>query len=168
MMECKPFPAFSLSSLTFPSKFQAEKVQVAPFLVKLREMLTFDNAAIFRWNDHGTALEIVDMALFVQIVLPKYFKQTKYSSFQRQLNYFGFHKWTKRRAHLCTFSNKNFIRDDPSLAALITRKRGCRQEQVIEPLPADAKITLTWDDVDWFLGLDYIADCLDGDANAWV
>jgi hypothetical protein len=56
-------------------------------------------------------------------VLPKYFKHCKYTSFQRQLNYFSFRKWTKSKAVVCTFSNDFFLRDQPELAWRITRKK---------------------------------------------
>uniref|UniRef100_M4B9J2 HSF-type DNA-binding domain-containing protein n=1 Tax=Hyaloperonospora arabidopsidis (strain Emoy2) TaxID=559515 RepID=M4B9J2_HYAAE len=56
-------------------------------------------------------------------MLPKYFKHSKYTSFQRQLNYFNFRKWTKSKALVCTFSNPFFQRDQPALAWRIVRKR---------------------------------------------
>jgi len=59
----------------------------------------------------------------MELVLPKYFKHRKYTSFQRQLNYFNFKKWTKSKAVVCTFSNDHFVRDRPELAWRITRKK---------------------------------------------
>ncbi|RLN88569.1 hypothetical protein BBJ28_00001186 [Nothophytophthora sp. Chile5] len=47
-------------------------------------------------------------------VLPKYFKHSKLSSFQRQLNNFGFRKWTKTRASIATFSHETLCRCHPS------------------------------------------------------
>ncbi|CAK4667073.1 unnamed protein product [Aphanomyces euteiches] len=168
MIDIRPSQAFN--SFAFKSPHEDDATTIAPFLVKLRQMLTIESAAIFRWNEAGTAFEIVHMELFIQIVLPKYFKQTKYASFQRQLNYFGFKKWTKRTANVCTFSNVYFIRDDPQLALFISRKRGGCRRTILEPLPVDDETSaqLTWNDVNWLLGFDYIADCLDVDVNAWV
>ncbi|GMF40456.1 unnamed protein product [Phytophthora fragariaefolia] len=96
---------------------------VAPFLKSLRQMLDAENPRILRWTPDGRAFEIHDMAAMMQLVLPKYFKHSKYTSFQRQLNYFNFRKWTKSKAVVCTFSNQFFQRDDPALAWRITRKK---------------------------------------------
>lgn len=97
--------------------------EVAPFLKSLRRMLDSESARILRWTPDGKAFEIHDMAAMTSYVLPKYFKHRKYASFQRQLNYFHFRKWTKSRAVVCTFSNQFFQRDQPALTWRITRKR---------------------------------------------
>ncbi|EGZ22898.1 hypothetical protein PHYSODRAFT_485031 [Phytophthora sojae] len=97
--------------------------EVAPFLSSLRVMLDTESPRILRWTPDGKAFEIHDMAAMTSYVLPKYFKHRKYASFQRQLNYFHFRKWTKSRAVVCTFSNQFFQRDQPALTWRITRKR---------------------------------------------
>jgi hypothetical protein len=97
--------------------------EVAPFLRSLRRMLDTESPRILRWTPDGRAFEIHDMAAMTSFVLPKYFKHRKYASFQRQLNYFHFRKWTKSRAVVCTFSNQFFQRDQPALTWRITRKR---------------------------------------------
>ncbi|KAG6951794.1 hypothetical protein JG688_00013587 [Phytophthora aleatoria] len=97
--------------------------EVAPFLKSLRLMLDNESPQILRWTSDGNAFEIHDMAAMTGYVLPKYFKHRKYASFQRQLNYFHFRKWTKSRAVVCTFSNQFFQRDQPALTWRITRKR---------------------------------------------
>ncbi|EEY62723.1 HSF-type DNA-binding protein, putative [Phytophthora infestans T30-4] len=97
--------------------------EVAPFLKSLRIMLDNESSRILRWTPDGHAFEIHDMAAMTDYVLPKYFKHRKYASFQRQLNYFHFRKWTKSRAVVCTFSNQFFQRDLPALTWRITRKR---------------------------------------------
>ncbi|CAH0477580.1 unnamed protein product [Peronospora belbahrii] len=101
--------------------------EVAPFLRSLRRMLDTESPYIVRWTPDGNAFEIYDMAAMTNYVLPKYFKHHKYASFQRQLNYFHFRKWTKSRAVVCTFSNQFFQRDQPSLTWRITRKRSLSQ-----------------------------------------
>ncbi|RHY20196.1 hypothetical protein DYB36_011006 [Aphanomyces astaci] len=97
--------------------------EVAPFLRTLRTILTYESDDIIRWTPDGLAFEVVDMEALTSAVLPHYFKHNKYSSFQRQLNYFHFKKWTKSLVHVCTFSNAHFTRDDPLLSLCITRKR---------------------------------------------
>ncbi|RQM11635.1 hypothetical protein KXD40_009176 [Peronospora effusa] len=87
--------------------------EVAPFLRSLRRMLDTESPYIVRWTPDGKAFEIYDIIAISDYVLPKYFKHCKYASFQRQLNYFNFRKWTKSRAVVCTFSNQFFQRDQP-------------------------------------------------------
>ncbi|KAI9921576.1 hypothetical protein PsorP6_001367 [Peronosclerospora sorghi] len=97
--------------------------EVAPFLKSLRRMLQEESTNILRWTPDGRAFEIHDMHEMMAHVLPRYFKHCKYTSFQRQLNYFNFRKWTKSKAVVCTFSNDFFLRDQPELAWRITRKK---------------------------------------------
>ncbi|KAI9998199.1 hypothetical protein PInf_002538 [Phytophthora infestans] len=97
--------------------------EVAPFLKSLRRMLLDESDTVLRWTPDGRAFEIHDMQEMTARVLPKYFKHCKYTSFQRQLNYFNFRKWTKSKAVVCTFSNDFFLRDQPELAWRITRKK---------------------------------------------
>ena len=97
--------------------------EVAPFLRSLRRMLENESVEILRWTPNGRAFEILDMERMMDEVLPKYFKHRKYASFQRQLNYFSFKKWTKSKAVICTFSNDCFLRDRPDLSWHIARKK---------------------------------------------
>jgi hypothetical protein len=41
---------------------------------------------IIKWSDSGKAFRILDIALFSSHILPKYFRTSKFSSFQRNLN----------------------------------------------------------------------------------
>ncbi|KAG7400657.1 hypothetical protein PHYBOEH_004926 [Phytophthora boehmeriae] len=110
--------------------------EVAPFLRSLRRMLEEEDKDILRWTPNGCAFEILDMERMMSHVLPKYFKHRKYTSFQRQLNYFNFKKWTKSKAVVCTFSNDSFMRDRPDLAWRITRKKSAH----LSPKSAASKL----------------------------
>ncbi|KAF0686860.1 Aste57867_21364 [Aphanomyces stellatus] len=101
--------------------------QVAPFLTNLRRMLD-DAPHILRWTPDGRALEIHNRDAMILHILPKYFNHNRYKSFQRQLNYFGFKKWPKAKASVCTFSNQYFTRDAPEAAWCISRKRPTTHE----------------------------------------
>ncbi|DAZ94525.1 TPA: hypothetical protein N0F65_001541 [Lagenidium giganteum] len=115
--------------------------EVAPFLKNLRKMLECESTAVLRWTPDGRAFEIHDMDAMASQVLPKYFKHRKYSSFQRQLNYFNFRKWTKSKAVVCTFSNPNFLRDQPDLAWRINRKRSLSESKSSSGSPTSTKVS---------------------------
>eukprot|EP00934_Nitzschia_sp_Nitz4_P002535 Nitzschia sp. Nitz4//scaffold86_size83305//51020//52056//NITZ4_005265-RA/size83305-snap-gene-0.172-mRNA-1//-1//CDS//3329559259//2525//frame0 len=65
-----------------------------PFPWKLHDML--DDMArngdhsVVTWQPHGRAFMVHKPKEFVEDIMPKYFNQTKYASFQRQLNLYGF------------------------------------------------------------------------------
>ena len=65
-----------------------------PFPVKLHRMLSDvekDNISdVVSFASHGRSFSVHDMDKFVSQVMPKYFKQTKWNSFARQLNMYGF------------------------------------------------------------------------------
>lgn len=97
-----------------------------PFILTLYTMLV-ESVEYIRWNSSGTAFEIPDVERLSTDVLPKYFKHENYSSFQRQLNYFGFRKSKKTTSTVCTFSNPHFTRQHPGLCMLIKRKKSKKE-----------------------------------------
>lgn len=99
----------------------AEAKVLPQFLRKLWEILDREDPTIISWGHDGTSVQIHDMTR-LDGILCKYFKHGNYSSFQRQFNYFGFNKWTKTQADVCTFSNRKFIRDDRAASYSIKRK----------------------------------------------
>jgi hypothetical protein len=60
---------------------------------KLHEMLdSVEYDRIVSWLPDGVSFKVHNPATFVREVLPKFFLQTKYKSFQRQLNIWGFER----------------------------------------------------------------------------
>jgi hypothetical protein len=60
---------------------------------KLHEMLdSTEYEKIVSWLPDGTSFKVHTASTFVKDVLPKFFLQTKYKSFQRQLNIWGFER----------------------------------------------------------------------------
>lgn len=93
---------------------------IAEFLYQLTKMLTDDNSEIIEWAEgrirvhHPERLE--------SEVLHKYFRHSKFASFQRQLNYFGFRKIAgKGKMSPCSYVNDAATSDIRSLL-LIKRK----------------------------------------------
>jgi hypothetical protein len=69
-----------------------------PFPCKLYDMLEHADSQDFRyivsWNAEGNGFTVHDKDLFTNKIVPKYFNQTKYKSFQRQLSLYGFQRIT--------------------------------------------------------------------------
>ncbi|RLN60957.1 hypothetical protein BBJ28_00002658 [Nothophytophthora sp. Chile5] len=95
---------------------------VAPFLLHLHQMLRRENPKIIRWAEDGLAFQILDKEAMTNQILPKYFKNKNFSSFQRQLNYFGFRKWSKARSQFPTYSREHFTRDNYGAMSLVKRQ----------------------------------------------
>ncbi|KAH9104230.1 hypothetical protein LEN26_015107 [Aphanomyces euteiches] len=101
------------TSLSVPMQMEAcKRGWVAPFLLHLHQMLRREPPHIIRWTADGKAFEILDKKTMTEKVLPKYFRNKNFASFQRQLNYFGFRKWSKSRAMYSTYSREHFTRDN--------------------------------------------------------
>ena len=93
---------------------------VAEFLYQLTKMLTDDNSEIIEWVDGR--IKVHHPERLESDVLHKYFRHSKFASFQRQLNYFGFRKIAgKGKMSPCSYVNENATSDIRSLL-LIKRK----------------------------------------------
>jgi hypothetical protein len=92
------------------------------FVRAVYDMLQNEDQRILSWSADGSHFQVYDVARLESEVLRKYFKHNKFSSFQRQLNNFGFHKWTKTRASVATFSHDVLVRCHPAhLGALASQ-----------------------------------------------
>jgi len=96
---------------------------VTPFPLKLHAMLEAvekENLEhVVSWQPHGRCFVVHDQKEFVNI-LDKYFKVSKVSSFQRQLNLYGFQRLTKGRDK-SAYYHELFLRGRVFLAHSIQR-----------------------------------------------
>lgn len=93
---------------------------IAEFLYQLTKMLTDDNGEIIEWVDGR--IKVHHPERLESEVLHKYFRHSKFASFQRQLNYFGFRKIAgKGKMSPCSYVNEAATSDIRSLL-LIKRK----------------------------------------------
>lgn len=104
------------------SQLNAEENCKTSFPVKLYTMLELfdgkgnashiDRSEIVAWSPHGRAFEVRDEARFMSEVSPLFFRQTKISSFYRQLHLWGFRRFSKGR-DCGSWYNENFLRGQP-------------------------------------------------------
>ncbi|OQS01268.1 HSF-type DNA-binding protein [Achlya hypogyna] len=117
-----PTPKSKVKATSPRSPVKKRNVGVPKFLRFLYEILEKEDKSIISWSHKGTAFQIRKPEALSNGILPRYFKHNKVSSFQRQLNYFGFKKWTKTQTVVCTFSHPNFVHHKPENIKLIKRK----------------------------------------------
>ena len=69
------------------------------------------------WSDDGKSIVILDKTLFCELILPLFFKRTKFPSFVRKLFRWGFSRVTSkaiRRSKNQIFAHPDFVRMAPS------------------------------------------------------
>lgn len=76
---------------------------------------------IFSWVSNGRAFKVHNIPVFVSEILPSYFKQTKYKSFQRQLNLWGFER-ILTGAEKGAYHNEDFLQRSPNLCSRLKRR----------------------------------------------
>ncbi|OQR93475.1 HSF-type DNA-binding protein [Achlya hypogyna] len=113
------------------TRMKKRDVGVPKFLRSLYDMLEQENASIITWTSDGVAVQVLDRHVLESTVLPKYFKHSKFTSFQRQLNYFGFKKNTRYRSHMYTFTHPYFRQNRKDLLCKITRHYGPEDDNAV-------------------------------------
>lgn len=101
------------SDLVFP-----QKLHMLLTAAELDEEL----ARSISWQVHGRAFIVHDRKLFVRDVLPKWFLQSRFESFQRQLNLYGFRRITAGPDRGACY-HELFLRQRPVLASRVERIR---------------------------------------------
>ncbi|CAH0493019.1 unnamed protein product [Peronospora farinosa] len=102
------------------------------FLQKTYDMIESSPSAVACWSDAGTSFIIKLPREFAKTMLPRYFKHNNFSSFVRQLNFYGFRKHKKDEIVISVemdesknwweFYHEKFVRGRQELMAQIRRK----------------------------------------------
>jgi hypothetical protein len=78
---------------------------------------------IISWLPDGQSFKVHDQEGFVDQILPRHFKLTKYKSFQRQLNIYGFERITdKTSPSRGGYSHTYFVRGEPNQCVKMIRR----------------------------------------------
>jgi hypothetical protein len=111
---------------------------VTPFPWKLHDMLERIEedgyAHVVSWQPHGRCFVVHNPTKFVTEVMPIYFNQTKFASFQRQLNLYGFSRLTTGRDK-GGYYHDAFLRGMRQLCQNMTRQKvkGTKVRRALEP-----------------------------------
>ena len=90
----------------------------------MQMMESDDLASIIRWDRTGTSICVISVPRLESLVLPTFFRHSKFASFVRQLNMYGFSKCKTERGVVSAFSHPHFTRDHVDFSAI--HKRGIK------------------------------------------
>lgn len=98
------------------------------FLLKTFSILEHSDPTIITWSEPGDSFIVIDPDRFGAEVIPIHFKHNKFSSFVRQLNFYGFRKVKgtlnvvgESEQHSWEFRHPFFLRGQPDVLAEIKR-----------------------------------------------
>jgi len=105
--------------------------QLPMFLTKTYHMIDRCDSDVATWSNAGDNFVVKDVEKFAKTILPMYFKHSNFSSFARQLNFYGFRKlkaepiltadYDARTASYVRFYHEKFQKDKPELLYFIKR-----------------------------------------------
>lgn len=112
---------------------------------KLHEMLDLvekrgDDDEIVSWLPGGKSFRVHMPDLFVENIMKLFFNQTKYKSFQRQLNLWGFERNTSECAEKGAYYHSLFIRGRRDLCQEMARQKVKRNAPKRAPTDSSPKI----------------------------
>jgi hypothetical protein len=122
------FPLTEASKFWQPTTSVMEQ-ETQSFPLKLHAMLDEacdkNFAHIVAWQDGGKSFKVYDAEAFATQVMRSHFNQTKYKSFQRQLNLYGFRR-IHHGPHKGGYAHKFFMRGQPHLTKVMSRHKVAR------------------------------------------
>lgn len=73
------------------------------------------------WQSHGRAFRVHDPLKFAAVVMPQFFSQTQYPSFQRQLSLYVFKRMSRKGKDRGAYYHEGFLRGFPRLCHALKR-----------------------------------------------
>ncbi|KAL3789629.1 hypothetical protein HJC23_003178 [Cyclotella cryptica] len=105
-----------------PHECPITKKSNSNFPAKLHRMISNPaNSQAITWQYHGRAWKVIDKKFLVDVVIPKYFLQTRYESFTRQLSGWGFKRLYQSGPDYQCYYHECFLRGLPHLTRLMKR-----------------------------------------------
>merc|ERR1712196_637845 len=111
------------NNITYDFEDLSSNLLLQTFPRKLMMMIEQEDDDIIKWTDNGEAFFILDTDKITKEVLPKYFRQSKLASFQRQLNLYGFSRINKGKFQ-GAYQNLFFKRNRKDLLCNVRRLPG--------------------------------------------
>lgn len=127
----------------------SKQFQLPMFLSKTYHMIDRCDSEIATWSEAGDNFVVKNTEKFASSVLPRYFKHSNFSSFARQLNFYGFRKLRTdpiltsdvdpHTACFVRFYHEKFQKDKPQLLHQIKRatKTDQQSKDEVESLKHD-------------------------------
>lgn len=120
------FDEFTNDAMGLESPMKKKGGVAVPFPLKLHELLEKveeeGHQKIVSWQPHGRAFVVREPKKFVADLMPRFFRQTKLTSFQRQLNLYGFSRLT-RGPDAGGYYHELFLRGKPQLTRRMVRTK---------------------------------------------
>jgi len=130
-----PYPSPPSENLSNKKKRKvsggAKAHQLPIFLTKTYHMIEKCDGEVATWSENGDNFVVKNVEKFASSILPQYFKHSNFSSFARQLNFYGFRKlkaepiltadYDARTASYVRFYHEKFQKDRPELLVHIKR-----------------------------------------------
>jgi hypothetical protein len=133
-------PSKSSSSSSSQLKVDAKNQEVPIFLRKTYHMIDTCDDNVCSWCEEGTTFVVKEPETFEKVIIPQFFKHSKFSSFVRQLNFYGFRKikYTdsirintaeeQKTANFWRFRHENFKKGREDLLGDIKRMNSASKE----------------------------------------
>jgi len=129
------------SCVTSQSLLSPYSTSAPDFMFLLRKILADENNAIISWSKGFVCIH--DPQGLATKILPKYFRHSNFSSFQRQLNYFGFRKVSgKGKMVPCSYYNENTTADLNSLLQVKKKPKNPGRRRMNHNRPSPKKDAL--------------------------
>lgn len=120
------------------SSADSKAAEVPIFLRKTYHMINTCDENVASWGEDGTTFVVKNPDTFEKVIIPQFFKHSKFSSFVRQLNFYGFRKikfadtirintaLEQKTANFWRFRHENFRKGREDLLIEIKRSNSNR------------------------------------------